>query len=199
MDYYEYIASREWALIKNKVKARADGACERCCQKTARIQVHHLTYERLGRELMSDLQGLCPACHMYLSAKSDVDPVKELAQPLTKLFLRAFKVDDIDRQLTSEIEAFLENNRTPRKGFSRKFLEAIGVSWPPPKGWKKDLISKENGYSFIRRNKCSSANCSADIEWFETPKGKLMPVDAGTKTPHWGTCKDVDKFRSRKK
>lgn len=33
----------------------------------------------------------------------------------------------------------IEDKRTPAGGFLRKDLEAWGVSWPPPKGWKKRL------------------------------------------------------------
>ena len=42
---------------------RAGGFCERCFKKTRRYEVHHLTYERFGRELMDDLQALCGSCH----------------------------------------------------------------------------------------------------------------------------------------
>ncbi len=39
--------------------------CARCgrIKSAANLQVHHLTYERLGNELPSDLQVLCHACH----------------------------------------------------------------------------------------------------------------------------------------
>ncbi len=30
-------------------------------------QVHHLTYERIGKEHLEDLQALCPECHMQKS------------------------------------------------------------------------------------------------------------------------------------
>jgi hypothetical protein len=37
--------------------------------------VHHLTYERIGNELMSDLLAVCNPCHAWLSGKTDDDAV----------------------------------------------------------------------------------------------------------------------------
>lgn len=71
-----YMGSRAWALVREKVKRRAHEMCERGCGAQLR-QVHHLTYARIGHEELSDLMGLCEACHEFLSAKTDVDPVVE--------------------------------------------------------------------------------------------------------------------------
>lgn len=37
-------------------------------------------------------------------------------------------------------ESEIENARTPNGGWTRETLEGWGVPWPPPKGWKADLI-----------------------------------------------------------
>jgi hypothetical protein len=77
MDYEErgrYLASREWALLKRQVRERAHGICERC-RRAPHQQTHHLTYARLGSETLDDLLGVCRACHEFLSAVSDHDPV----------------------------------------------------------------------------------------------------------------------------
>lgn len=39
-----------------------------------------------------------------------------------------------------ERRRYIESKRTRKGGWSRKQLAAWGVKWPPPKGWKKDLI-----------------------------------------------------------
>lgn len=72
-EYQVYLASREWALLKEQVRARSGGRCE-SCPDGAHDQTHHLTYERIGRERIEDLLGVCEACHQFLSAKSDDDP-----------------------------------------------------------------------------------------------------------------------------
>ena len=73
VDYHHYMASREWALKKRAVRERSGGECERC-QRPSK-QVHHLSYQNLGHEPLTDLLDVCKWCHEYLSAVRDVDPV----------------------------------------------------------------------------------------------------------------------------
>lgn len=75
INYHEYLASREWAILKNAVRERSGGVCERC-GLAPHTQTHHLTYERLGNERLEDLQGVCRGCHEFLSAKSSFDPAR---------------------------------------------------------------------------------------------------------------------------
>jgi 5-methylcytosine-specific restriction endonuclease McrA len=46
-----------------KILERDSYLCQRCQSKIA-IQVHHLTYERLGHERLEDLISICLACHI---------------------------------------------------------------------------------------------------------------------------------------
>jgi len=62
--------------------------------------------------------------------------------------------------------------------------------WP-----KSDTALKEAGYTFSGVGKCQSDKCGAEIEWWKTPKGKMIPLDPGTMEPHWGTCPDAKSFR----
>jgi hypothetical protein len=52
-----------WKMLRIKRIAHANGQCERCGISHDHLHVHHLTYERYGGELLSDLQALCPKCH----------------------------------------------------------------------------------------------------------------------------------------
>ena len=72
-DYGSYLASREWALLKEQVLERSGGICERCYNAPYQ-ETHHKTYARIGHENVSDLLAVCSPCHRYLSAKSNVDP-----------------------------------------------------------------------------------------------------------------------------
>ncbi len=74
-EYHRYLASREWALLKQQLRLRSAGKCERCVAG-AYEQTHHVTYERLGREELSDLLAVCEACHAFLSARSAFDPLR---------------------------------------------------------------------------------------------------------------------------
>lgn len=82
-EYQRYLASREWALLKEQVRARSGGKCERC-EENEYEQTHHLTYERVGHERLADLQALCAGCHLFISAKSDEDPLQGTIQNVRK-------------------------------------------------------------------------------------------------------------------
>jgi hypothetical protein len=72
-EYQRYLASREWAVLKEQVRQRSRGLCERCARRPYE-QTHHVTYERIGAEHLDDLLGVCGLCHEYLSAKRASDP-----------------------------------------------------------------------------------------------------------------------------
>jgi 5-methylcytosine-specific restriction endonuclease McrA len=74
-EYKEYLASREWAVLREKVRERSGDKCERC-KVNKQDAVHHLT-ERIGHELLGDLQAICTPCHEFLSGKRNSDPAIE--------------------------------------------------------------------------------------------------------------------------
>ena len=69
-NYKEYINSIEWDE-KRSLRFRMDGF--RCykCGSPMNLQCHHITYERLGNERLSDLVTLCSDCHKRLH-----DPIR---------------------------------------------------------------------------------------------------------------------------
>lgn len=60
--YDSYMRSEQWAQKRRDVIARDGGVCG-ICHDAAITEVHHLTYERVGREPLDDLVGVCSACH----------------------------------------------------------------------------------------------------------------------------------------
>lgn len=48
---------RMWTLLTKGVVN-----CEKCGNKTS-LQYHHITYNRIGHERLSDLQIICSRCH----------------------------------------------------------------------------------------------------------------------------------------
>ena len=58
-----YQISPQWKMIREKVISRQDGECYDCNSKV--VDIHHLTYERLGDEKLDDLIGLCRFHHKY--------------------------------------------------------------------------------------------------------------------------------------
>lgn len=62
--YTKYIASNAWMRVRVRVFNRRGVQCEKCGSTDGtRLDIHHLTYERLGFERDEDLQILCQACH----------------------------------------------------------------------------------------------------------------------------------------
>lgn len=60
--YPHYLKSAHWADVRREYQA--SGLPQDCfCGETEAIQLHHMTYERVGREELSDLTPLCPTCH----------------------------------------------------------------------------------------------------------------------------------------
>ena len=57
-----YLRSPHWRARRARAIALAGGRCERC-GKPGRLEVHHLTDKRLGRERDRDLRALCHRCH----------------------------------------------------------------------------------------------------------------------------------------
>ena len=49
------------------------------------------------------------------------------------------KVTLIAKDPQDAIKRFIELGKTEKGGYTRQFLESIGVEWPPRQGWKKDL------------------------------------------------------------
>jgi hypothetical protein len=52
------------------------------------------------------------------------------------------------------------------------------------------------GYKFKSASQCRS--CHAPIEFWETPNGKMIPLNDDC-TAHFATCPEADKFRRTKR
>lgn len=68
--YKRVIKSRGWRELREQAKERSGACCERCgVRGTSRskpdttLHLHHLSYERLGKERLEDVVLLCARCH----------------------------------------------------------------------------------------------------------------------------------------
>lgn len=61
-DYQKYIASPEWKKKRDERIKLDNNQCQICGSKT-KLEVHHLTYDRVFQEDMDDLITLCDRCH----------------------------------------------------------------------------------------------------------------------------------------
>jgi 5-methylcytosine-specific restriction endonuclease McrA len=62
MDYGLYLLTREWRAKRNRKLIQAGNRCQ-LCGSPHHLEVHHITYERRGYELLEDLIVLCRSCH----------------------------------------------------------------------------------------------------------------------------------------
>jgi hypothetical protein len=64
-EYDAYIGSPEWEVRRAAAMKKANNICERCgvSFEPKELDVHHLTYDRLGHEWPSDLKVVCRRCH----------------------------------------------------------------------------------------------------------------------------------------
>lgn len=80
--YQEYINGPAWEAVRKRILKRARGKCEKCRARSSTLQVHHLTYDRLGKERDADLLAVCGPCHQAFHPE--------------KQFLRPYFVGEFD-------------------------------------------------------------------------------------------------------
>lgn len=65
--YLIYINSQAWHIRRQRALTRAGNRCQ-VCGESRRLQVHHVSYENLGREKDADLTVMCWYCHLWITA-----------------------------------------------------------------------------------------------------------------------------------
>jgi len=66
VDYYEYIKSEKWKMLRNLCLVEYEYTCQLCNRKPKKLNqlhVHHKDYSNLGNETIKDLILLCDKCH----------------------------------------------------------------------------------------------------------------------------------------
>jgi 5-methylcytosine-specific restriction endonuclease McrA len=71
--YWAYRSSADYMQRRAEARAAADGACAHCDATGMQLDIHHRTYERLGRESAWDLIALCPACHAAAHGRAQAE------------------------------------------------------------------------------------------------------------------------------
>lgn len=67
--YKQYLRSPQWD-VKRAAAIKADGGRCRKCGKAGKLEVHHISYIRMGQERPEDLMALCPDCHRVMDERS---------------------------------------------------------------------------------------------------------------------------------
>lgn len=125
--YQVYLGTTEWRLTRNRALKRASYQCSRCPSKRD-LDVHHKTYERLGREWDQDLEVLCVMCHrgehlenpdqtslgIYLriaSAALKKEPFASVADlaDMVKTACAKLKIPQVEGRINAAIEVMIGN------------------------------------------------------------------------------------------
>jgi 5-methylcytosine-specific restriction endonuclease McrA len=69
-EYKAVIISKRWRALRKRLLPK-DNRCAHCGKCGYDLQLHHKTYERLGQELDSDVEFLCPICHGKADSKRE--------------------------------------------------------------------------------------------------------------------------------
>lgn len=62
LPYAVYLRTPHWLRTRGEALERAGRRCDNCGGNDS-LEVHHLTYKRVGRERWADLRVLCHDCH----------------------------------------------------------------------------------------------------------------------------------------
>ena len=68
INYYSYIRSRTWKKKADRIREQRNFICEKCGKRG--WQVHHKSYEHLGRERDYELALLCDDCHRIVTREN---------------------------------------------------------------------------------------------------------------------------------
>jgi 5-methylcytosine-specific restriction endonuclease McrA len=68
-EYEAVLSSPGWRRLRRRAIRRAGRRCQRCGARGP-LDVHHLTYRRLGRERPGDLLAVCERCHGVLHGRA---------------------------------------------------------------------------------------------------------------------------------
>lgn len=104
-NYRDYIYSQHWADFRGQYFQTHERRCSKCGTTDGPIQLHHTTYDRLGREIDKDVEVLCRNCHRALhdeqkqaapKAKAKKKQPRKLAQRTNRSArARSKKIGDI--------------------------------------------------------------------------------------------------------
>ena len=68
--YTEYLQGKHWKGLRKVLCLRPDSRCAGC-DDHRHLQIHHVSYARVGNELPDDLVVLCDTCHKRVHVELD--------------------------------------------------------------------------------------------------------------------------------
>lgn len=119
--YIKYLESDEWKEKRLQVAKLKNYKCEKCGKEVKfGYHIHHLTYERLFNEELSDLMFLCADCHANIHGKP-LNTIKKENKPKkpidNSLYARIMK----SKKLKARVNIALNSKKEEQKIFVKYF------------------------------------------------------------------------------
>lgn len=136
-EYEHYLLSGEWGRKRAERLKRSEGKCE-ACGSTYKVEVHHLTYDRIFHESLEDLIPLCQIHHAIVEAATRHGRLKRHGPP--GLLLKGCL--DLLRGKDTEIE-FDRRRRVSKHGRKYYYRKLNGNVARIPKCERKDWVANQ--------------------------------------------------------
>ncbi len=163
MVYQKYLLSSHWKEFRAKALEYYGNKCADCGSKD-KLEVHHETYERLGREELGDVIVLCHDCHEkwhrqfpkkkprttggkrpYVKLMQDVKGIEDVSLDAAGLLLKLICGGNIEWQTGMVI-----NKRTKKPLRSKMILKYMNIGDRKYKGIMAEL--RDRGLMVYRRS-----------------------------------------------
>lgn len=110
VNYQRYIQSDKWKEKRAKIIEERK-QCE-MCDSAENLQVHHLTYKRLGNEDDRDLMLLCQNCHQHIHTDENAIPYINIIDGTMELFSNKNYIKRFYDNQLPEVLTFVEVGKT---------------------------------------------------------------------------------------
>ena len=181
--YAAYLRSPWWRARRAETIALRGGCCEVCWRPDVKLEAHHLTYERLGAELDTDLAVLCRACHAAVHGYWD--EVRDLGGDLlVEVTVRYFERAGVVMQADpSEVLAAEHADDAVWAGwdFTGAVLGAGGAAPVPSTG----------PVMHIREALAAVREIGDDLRWCATCGGVVLTIAGTPRRRHRTWCPEV--------
>jgi hypothetical protein len=108
-EYLTYLTTPKWKAFRRKALEAANYLCQRPhCGIGSKLHVHHVTYDRLGNELLADVLVLCETHHRLEHQR--IDAVRLDDARFRGWALKVFGDEYDDEYAYQEYEAWLERH-----------------------------------------------------------------------------------------
>lgn len=135
--YHKYLQSDEWSKKREKRMLLDNRKCK-ICGRPFDLQVHHLTYQNVPFEKMSDLITVCKNCHQKIEAQK-IRPYYSSFNIVQDMMIKQFCIDFKERDYSAKGDLNLTN------------LEIIKANLYPYLCQKGFVVDNITGVSIIQR------------------------------------------------